>query len=115
MSRRRGQYAAARAIYVTAIQRSDLDWPEAVYEAFTQFENIHGTVDTILQASRKIEKESEKLARRREKTAHTLALQAPVEPENSNLALTKGVDDTQQQAEIVGNLPTNENDNRVRR
>jgi ribosomal protein L17 len=71
--RRRGQADAARQIYLAAIQRSDLDWPEAVYEALSRFETVHGSIETTLQSARKIEKESEKLARRREKVAREQA------------------------------------------
>lgn len=100
---------------MTAIQRSDLDWPEAVYEAFTQFESIHGTVETILLAARKIEKESEKLARRREKTAQTVALQASVEVEDQHTAATATAHGSQQEAKNVKQAPADGNDTRVRR
>lgn len=107
--------AAAREGYTTAIQRSDLDWPEAVYEAFAQFESIHGTVETVFQTARKIEKESEKLARRREKTAQTMAQQVPVEAEVSNVPATAVVQEAPQQSNSIEKAPTEENDNRVRR
>jgi hypothetical protein len=59
----------ARTRYAAAIQRSDLDWPEAVYEAFMQFENVHGTGQTIKETTDRITKEAGKVARRREKQA----------------------------------------------
>jgi hypothetical protein len=65
----------ARHIYATGIGRSDLDWPEAVYEAFIQFENLHGTVDTLIAAKEMIRKEQEKVTRRREKAAAEAAQQ----------------------------------------
>ncbi len=66
---RRGNTDAARQIFTLAVQRSDLDWPEMVYEAFTQFEAIHGTLTTVSDARKLIEKEQEKLAKRRQKAA----------------------------------------------
>lgn len=66
---RRGEVDATRQILLSAIQRSDLDWPEAVYDAFIQFENVHGDLQTLLDAQGRIEREQEKLARRREKQA----------------------------------------------
>jgi hypothetical protein len=69
---RRGNSTAAKEIYANAIQRSDLDWPEAIFEAYSQFEDIHGDVDSILQTRSKIAKESQRLARRREKQQEQL-------------------------------------------
>ncbi|ORY30589.1 hypothetical protein BCR39DRAFT_529041 [Naematelia encephala] len=66
---RRGNVAQAGDIYSKAIQRSDLDWPEAVYEAFIRHENIHGTVANIQEVTLRIKKEEEKVLRRREKAA----------------------------------------------
>jgi hypothetical protein len=40
-----------------------------VYEAYIQFENVHGDLGTLLQATSHIEKEQEKVTRRREKAA----------------------------------------------
>jgi hypothetical protein len=50
-----------------------LDWPEAVYEAFIQFEDVHGDIDSMLQTRNRITKETQKLARRREKQQEQLA------------------------------------------
>nr|XP_019000213.1 uncharacterized protein I203_07372 [Kwoniella mangroviensis CBS 8507]OCF63674.1 hypothetical protein I203_07372 [Kwoniella mangroviensis CBS 8507] len=66
---RRGQLDLARSSFFKAIQRSDLDWPEAVYDALIQFEHVHGTLDSLLDARTKIEREQEKLSKRREKAA----------------------------------------------
>lgn len=68
-SSRRGGITEARQAFITAIQRSDLDWPEAVYDAFVQFENVHGDLTTLLRATKAIGREKEKLVRRREKAA----------------------------------------------
>jgi hypothetical protein len=75
---RRGNFSEAKQILVAAIQRSDLDWPEMVYEALTQFEAIHGDLDSIKESRILIEKETEKLAKRRQKIAEQY--QYPVAP-----------------------------------
>ncbi|ORX37192.1 hypothetical protein BD324DRAFT_681110 [Kockovaella imperatae] len=66
---RRKNFDAARSIYTSAMNRSDLDWPEAVSEAWLRFEHIHGTVETLVAAQRAVEVEMLKLARRRERDA----------------------------------------------
>lgn len=67
--RREGNIDNARETLLTAIQRTDLDWPEAVYEALIQFENVHGTLDSLADAIKQIEAEKQKLVKRREKAA----------------------------------------------
>lgn len=79
MYSRRGNVAGARQIFATAIQRSDLDWPEAVYEAYLQFEDVHGSVDSILQTRSKIAKETQRLARRRERQQEQSLAEHPVQ------------------------------------
>jgi hypothetical protein len=76
---RRGNIVEARQILTDAIQRSDLDWPEMVYEALTQLESIHGQLDTIKDSQRIIERESEKLAKRRQKAVEDYQAYQPVE------------------------------------
>ncbi|WVR06547.1 hypothetical protein IAU60_003578 [Kwoniella sp. DSM 27419] len=67
-----------------AIHRSDLDWPEAVFEAFLQFEQLHGSLDSLLEAKKAISREQEKLVRRREKAAaESQDLVTPANPENA--------------------------------
>nr|XP_031864419.1 uncharacterized protein CI109_000333 [Kwoniella shandongensis]KAA5531491.1 hypothetical protein CI109_000333 [Kwoniella shandongensis] len=66
---RRGALDDARELFIKSIQRHDLDWPEAIYEAFIQFENVHGGLDTLFEARQHIEKEQEKVTKRREKAA----------------------------------------------
>ena len=67
--RRRKNIDAAREILVAAMKRTDLDWPEAVSEAWLRFENIHGSMETLVAAQKTIEAEMQKLSRRREKDA----------------------------------------------
>jgi hypothetical protein len=83
---RRGNIESARAILSAAIQRSDLDWPETVYEAYTQFENVHGTAQTLTDALARIDKESEKLNRRRQKQSRNYEAPAPV-PEQPDVIM----------------------------
>ncbi|OCF40172.1 hypothetical protein I317_05996 [Kwoniella heveanensis CBS 569] len=66
---RSGNVEAAREMFQKSIQRSNLDWPEAVYEAYMLFESIHGSLADIQDAEKRIEKEREKVMRRREKAA----------------------------------------------
>ncbi|WWC70988.1 uncharacterized protein I206_104941 [Kwoniella pini CBS 10737] len=66
---RHSRIEQARDIFHKAIQRSDLDWPEAVYEALIRFENTHGTLGSLLDAKKRISREQEKLTKRREKAA----------------------------------------------
>ena len=66
------------------MQRSDLDWPEAVFEALTQSENIHGTIATIQSASEVIEHEQEKLNRRRARAYAEVSVASTVDPQVVN-------------------------------
>jgi hypothetical protein len=66
---RRQDAVTARETYISAIGRTDLDWPEAVYEAYLTMETLHGTLETVAQAKANIRREQTKLAKRREKAA----------------------------------------------
>ena len=66
---RRGNIDEARQAFISAIQRSDLDWPEAIYDAFVQFENVHGDLTSLLAATKMVGKEQDKVTKRREKVA----------------------------------------------
>lgn len=66
---RRNKLNIVRSIFVNSIERTDLDWPEAVYEAFLRFETIHGSLQTLAQAMAKIDTEQQKLERRRQKAS----------------------------------------------
>ncbi|RXK40070.1 hypothetical protein M231_02710 [Tremella mesenterica] len=85
---RRGNIEEARNLFTTALQRSDLDWPEAVYDAFIQFENVHGDLDTVLDANKRIAKAQEKLAKRREKAAQEQTAQYQVVAQSGTSATT---------------------------
>jgi len=58
-----------------------------VYEAFIQLENVHGDLAGLVTATKLVEKEQEKVTRRREKAAqeqseqYQLAIPAPINPE----------------------------------
>jgi hypothetical protein len=60
---------------VNALQRTDLDWPEAVHEAFIQFETVHGDLTSLASANALIETERIKLAKRRERAAEIQQVQ----------------------------------------
>jgi hypothetical protein len=75
---RRGQLSSAKEILIAAVQRSDLDWPEMVYEALTQFESIHGDLEEIKATRQLIEKESDKLVKRRQKAQEQYTQYQPV-------------------------------------
>jgi RNA recognition motif-containing protein len=64
-----GDIDAARAAYTSAAPRWNLDWPEAVYEAWIRFESVQGTLDTVALARTTIAKEQVKVNRRRQKEA----------------------------------------------
>lgn len=64
-----GDIENARTTFTSAIQRVDLDWPEAVYSAFEMFENVHGTLESLTAARSAIDHEKKRLTRRREKQA----------------------------------------------
>lgn len=68
-----GEVDAARKLFTQAIGRKDLDWPEAVYDAFTLFENTYGNLETLREAKSKIGHEQQKLNRRRQKAADAQA------------------------------------------
>lgn len=76
---RQGHYLEAKQILVAAIHRSDLDWPEMVYEALAQHEAIHGDLESIKESRLLVERESEKLAKRRQKAAEQYQYLTPVE------------------------------------
>lgn len=70
---RYGDLDGARERYTKAVQRYDLDWPEAVFEAFTTFENVHGSLETVLSTRKHITQAQKKLSRRREREAQAQA------------------------------------------
>ena len=69
IARRRGSVDAAREILNAAIQRSDLDWPEAIFEAMLRLEMVHGSLETLAETETIVEEASQKLTRRRAKEA----------------------------------------------
>lgn len=74
---RQDDVETARSTYHNAIKRSDLDWPEAVYEAFVMFENVYGTLETTIDARKRVEKEQQRVNRRRQKEAEKQAAAQP--------------------------------------
>ncbi|WOO76790.1 putative RNA-binding protein [Vanrija pseudolonga] len=97
---RTGDLEAARHVYESAIQRTDLDWPEAVYEAFILFENVYGDLDTLLKARRSIAREQQKVNRRRQKQAEQTQ-QAALEAYQAEAAAAAAAAPTETQGEVT--------------
>ncbi|KAL1413103.1 Splicing factor [Vanrija albida] len=100
---RLGDLEAARQVYESTIQRTDLDWPEAVYEAFILFENVYGELPTLLVARHSIAREQQKVNRRRQKQAEQTQ-QAALEAYQAEVAAaaTTAPVETQAAAETEG-------------
>ncbi|WVO20839.1 uncharacterized protein IAS62_002139 [Cryptococcus decagattii] len=106
---RRDDVDRAREIFEKSIQRTDLDWPEAIYEAFIQLEVVHGSPQTLQDTRKKIEKEQEKLAKRREKAAaEASAYQEQYTTAAIHGAVTGAVDAVMGDGEPKGADPTQE-------
>ncbi|KAL0254058.1 hypothetical protein I308_101437 [Cryptococcus tetragattii IND107] len=106
---RRDDVDRARKIFEKSIQRTDLDWPEAIYEAFIQLEVVHGSPQTLQDTRKKIEKEQEKLAKRREKAAaEASAYQEQYTTAAIHGAVTGAVDAVMGDGEPKGADPTQE-------
>lgn len=109
MNSRRDDVDRAREIFEKSIQRTDLDWPEAIYEAFIQLEVVHGSPQTLQDTIKKIEKEQEKLAKRREKAAaEASAYQEQYTTAAIHGAVTGAVDAVMGDGEPKGADPTQE-------
>ncbi|KAK7056983.1 Splicing factor [Paramarasmius palmivorus] len=68
------QYDEARKIF-SDICMKNIDWPEAVWEAWLGFEHIHGTIDQIEACMDKIEKAQYQVNMRRAKAAAAAPVQ----------------------------------------
>nr|XP_018262120.1 uncharacterized protein I303_05135 [Kwoniella dejecticola CBS 10117]OBR84278.1 hypothetical protein I303_05135 [Kwoniella dejecticola CBS 10117] len=106
---RHGEIERARDVFHKALERSDLDWPEAVHEALLRFECVHGKLDSLLDAQKRIDRQMEKVIKRREKAAiHTQQQQK----EPATAVSDTHLDDTLQTAandarnEVVAEGPT---------
>lgn len=66
---RYGDLDGARERYTKVTPKWDLDWPEGVFEAFANFENVHGSLETVVAARKVIGGAQKKLNRRREREA----------------------------------------------
>ncbi|TIB36113.1 hypothetical protein E3P84_01132 [Wallemia ichthyophaga] len=62
---RNENYDKARSVYKTATPRQFIDYPEAVHQAYKEFEDQYGSLDTQMQAQISITKASQLLADRR--------------------------------------------------
>ncbi|KZO99622.1 hypothetical protein CALVIDRAFT_534036 [Calocera viscosa TUFC12733] len=106
----------ARRIYKEAAARNQLDWPEAIFDAWIDFEHRFGTVEEVEAAVIRVKQLSEKLAVKRQQEAAAYQLQtaqAPAEQE----ALQR-VEDLPQSAvpmEMDATLPAEGEVNRKRK
>lgn len=100
---RYGDLDGARERYTKAVQRPDLDWPEAVFEAFTNFENVHGSLETFVAARKQIAVAQKKLNRRREREAQAQQAQqaAYAQQQAEAMAAAAPVEAAEPQAEVV--------------
>ncbi|KAK1236238.1 Splicing factor [Marasmius sp. AFHP31] len=69
------QVDEARQIF-SDISMKNIDWPEAIWEAWLGFEHLHGTVDEIQACMEKIEKAQYQVNVRRAKEAEKASMQA---------------------------------------
>jgi hypothetical protein len=89
---RQGLIEEARKTLTAAMTRRDLDWPEAVFDASLLLENVHGSLQTLNQAREAIEREQNKVAKRREQVQEIYyqpAETAPVPEPQENVQDTK--------------------------
>ncbi|KAF9468618.1 hypothetical protein BDZ94DRAFT_1279703 [Collybia nuda] len=68
-------YEQARKIF-TEIHTKNLDWPEAIWEAWAAFEHMHGSVEEVDTCFDKIEKAAYQVHARRAKEAEKVSYQA---------------------------------------
>ncbi|KAI0084788.1 hypothetical protein BDY19DRAFT_1077256 [Irpex rosettiformis] len=72
---RLGMYDQARNVF-REIAPKNLDWPEAVWEAWTAFEQVHGSVEELEDCFDRIERAQKQVNAKRAKDAEKAALQA---------------------------------------
>ncbi|EEB98069.1 hypothetical protein MPER_02488, partial [Moniliophthora perniciosa FA553] len=68
------QYDEARKTY-SDISMKNIDWPEAIWEAWLGFEHLHGTIEQVEACMDKIEKAQYQVNMRRAKEAEKAAMQ----------------------------------------
>lgn len=67
--RKHEQYDEARKVF-TDIHTKQLDWPEALWEAWISFEHLHGSLEEVESCLDKIEKAQYQTNARRAKVRH---------------------------------------------
>ena len=67
-SRKHLQFDEARKVF-TDIHTKQLDWPEAIWEAWVSFEHLHGTLEEIESCLDKVEKAQYQTNARRAKVS----------------------------------------------
>ena len=66
--RKHQQFEEARKVF-TDIHAKQLDWPEAIWEAWVSFEHLHGTLEEVESCLDKIEKAQYQTNARRAKVS----------------------------------------------
>ncbi|KIY44769.1 hypothetical protein FISHEDRAFT_50684 [Fistulina hepatica ATCC 64428] len=76
------QIDEARSVF-TSVHYKQLDWPEAIWEAWLAFEHLHGSLETIEACIEKVGKAREQTNARRAKQATRAAMQYAAEQQAS--------------------------------
>ncbi|CDZ97156.1 RNA-binding protein SART3 (RRM superfamily) [Phaffia rhodozyma] len=78
---RRGALPKARDVFKASLGKANnLDWPEAVFEAYSEFEQFYGALEDLDEALKGISKATQVVATKRHKEAIAAAKNAPADP-----------------------------------
>ncbi|EPQ51022.1 hypothetical protein GLOTRDRAFT_66218 [Gloeophyllum trabeum ATCC 11539] len=72
---KQNQYDQARAVYVD-VSTKNVDWPEAIWQAWLSFEHLYGSVDEIERCMDKVERAQGQVNARRAREAEKASYQA---------------------------------------
>lgn len=109
------QYDKARAVYKNASTPSrSIDYPQAVWSAWVAFEEIHGTVDQLEHAIKRVRKMTQDLAKKAAQAASSQAqavdaqqfLDAVVAPQNTESAVVPSAASEQGSAMVLDEQAT---------
>ena len=67
-SRRKDEYDEARSVF-SDLAYKDLDWPEAIWEAWVSFEHQHGSIEELEACLDKVERAQYQINMRRAKVS----------------------------------------------
>lgn len=68
MYRKQEKYVEAREVF-REVSTKNLDWPEAIWEAWLTFEHLHGSLPDVQDCMDKIERAQQQVAARRAKVS----------------------------------------------